>query len=115
MLFQICMGSGACVRVNINFWGLSIFIDGIAEDKGKVRGLCGNYDTYPENDFISPAGDPQPCPTRLCPQYTNLWKVTPGEDLFDTIPEHIEHDDNTTELCQCRETDDIRTIQCGPF
>ena len=35
--------------------------------------------------------------------------------MFDTVPEHVEHDDNTTELCQCRETDDIKIIQCGPL
>lgn len=99
---QICMGSGACVRVHVYRWGLNVYVDGIPADQGRVDGLCGDYNGNPDDDN---------CASNFCPTFNSLWKVPPEEDLFDVLPPEIPYT-NRTKLCQCEDGD--KTLKCGP-
>lgn len=108
---QICMGSGACVRVWIDYWGLSFEVDGVPEDQGHVKGLCGNYNGDRNDDYMSPTGQVIPCATNVCRDFSNLWKVPREDDLFDHPPQEIEGSDEI-ELCECT-GQRTATLRCG--
>ena len=98
------MGSGACVRLTVGRGYINLYIDGIVEDQFNVSGLCGNYNKDPSDDYRDRAGNPVPCTSNVCRQFSDEWKVPDEENLFDcsTITE-VEVDYRLPELCKCIE------------
>ena len=125
------MGSGACVRMIFgggNRWivendrrifrrtsaWISVYIDGIVEDKGKVSGLCGNYNGERDDDYRSPDDEPVSCPSNVCPQFSNLWKVPDEDNLFNTLITEVEVNYDLPTLCQCKKEGTDQEIVCEP-
>ena len=50
--FQIQLPSGAAVKVDANYWGMSIYVRVAEDDHGKTRGLCGNNNGDKGDDMI---------------------------------------------------------------
>ena len=122
------MGSGACVRMVFgggnrwifegNRWifrhtsaWISVYIDGIVEDKGKVTGLCGNYNGNRDDDYRSPEDEPVVCPSNVCPQFSDLWRVPDEDNLFNTDITEVDVDYDLPNLCQCKEQNSLE-IEC---
>ena len=107
------MGSGSCVRIDVDDRWLNIYIDGIAEDKNNVSGLCGNYNEDSTDDFRTPSGDLTDCTTWGCIDFANLWKVAPEDSLFENTPPSVNDDYMVPELCRCKKHEG-QEIECGP-
>ena len=48
---QVELASGAFVRADISYWGMSITIQAPSIDYNNTAGLCGTFDGDPDNDF----------------------------------------------------------------
>ncbi len=95
-------------------WVSYVEIDGISEDKEKVRGLCGNFNGDRSDDFMDPNGVvTTSCPARLCPAYTSTWRVPQDKDLFDCkFTDYGTFDYPIPSMCTC-ETHLGQDVQCG--
>lgn len=49
---QINMPSGAYVKVFVYSWGFNVYMYGLAEDRQRSSGLCGNFDDDVGNDLM---------------------------------------------------------------
>ncbi len=84
--FQICMGSGTCVRASASSTWLNINIDGFPGHQMMVTGLCGNFNGDFNDDLMSPDGTLMSCSTpNECRTYMRTWRVPRDQDLFNTF------------------------------
>ena len=49
---QIQLPSGAAIKVDASFWGMSVYVRVSEEDHGKTKGLCGNNNGDKSDDMI---------------------------------------------------------------
>ncbi|GAB2174671.1 hypothetical protein DLREEDagr8_02290 [Dongia sp. agr-C8] len=59
-------------------WAINLVVSLPPEASGKVRGLCGNFDAVPANDFATPTGQAVQDPSALA----TAWAPQPAQDLF---------------------------------
>ena len=109
------MGSGACVRMYVYAGGyINLYIDGIIEDQSNTKGLCGNYNGIRDDDSRSRNGASIPCiHGALCHQWSEEWRVSPEDSLFDTHITEVVVNYPLPELCKCIDHES-QNIECGP-
>jgi hypothetical protein len=80
---NLTVSDGSTIKIAQNAktnegWASDLAISLPASASGKVRGLCGNFDGDPANDFVTPAGQALQDPSALA----TAWAPQPGIDLF---------------------------------
>lgn len=50
-LLKVELASKRFLRIEVEMWGISLSLQGIGADFRQSRGLCGNFDGSPVNDF----------------------------------------------------------------
>ncbi len=113
------MPSGACVRVNVDPHKrfLNLNIDATAADKGNIKGLCGNFNDVPNDDFETKSGDPVICPDYAslqgCSDLAEEWRVPDDENLFNT-PITPGNTNPPPNMCKCEKNPNDQDIICEP-
>jgi hypothetical protein len=69
-------------RMNDGSWASNLIISLPPSAAGKLRGLCGNFDGNPANDFVTPSGQAVQDVSALAIG----WTPQPAQDLFAGIP-----------------------------
>ncbi len=110
---QICMPSGACVRVEARSQWFNLYIDGLPEDKNNGVGLCGNFNGDPDDDMMTPNGTVISSCSYGCPEFSDHWRVDPQDDLFDVQITPIQANYPIPRMCKCDEHGS-QNITCGP-
>ncbi|XP_065827350.1 uncharacterized protein [Oscarella lobularis] len=96
--FKIQLPSGAAIKVDASFWGMSVYVRVSEEDHGKTKGLCGNNNGDKSDDMIGSdevmyAKDPGSIAKKA---FIDTWRVSEKENLFDSsVVEGLEEGGNT--------------------
>ena len=113
IFWQICMGSGACVRVRIYTRYMNLYVDAIAEDWDKTSGLCGTYNGNRNDDFYDPDGNLVSCSSNICRRFSDQWRVPDEDNLFKTPISNVQSQYDVPKLCKCQEQGGQK-FHCGP-
>ncbi|XP_070536990.1 von Willebrand factor D and EGF domain-containing protein-like [Ptychodera flava] len=97
--FLVQMSSQRSVRVSADRYRLNIFLDIPSDDFNRSRGLCGTFDGHVTNDFTDRDGRVLQYVGRRPDSFSESWRVTNGESLFDNRPDDVIYSDQ--EFCAC--------------
>jgi hypothetical protein len=81
---KLTMGDGSTIKIvhdtqtNDGGWASNLQISRPPSAGSKVRGLCGNFDGDPANDFVTPSGQA----VQDVNTFAAAWTPPPGQDLF---------------------------------
>ena len=49
-LLKVRLPSGTIVKIQHNYWGNNVYLQAPKADRGKTKGMCGNFNGDPNDD-----------------------------------------------------------------
>ncbi|PFX18968.1 Neurogenic locus Notch protein [Stylophora pistillata] len=80
--YEVRLPSGTIVRVQHNYWGNNVYLQAPQADRGKTKGMCGNFNKNPDDDFLG--GDKTM--HNDADSFGQSWRVNRSESLFHKVP-----------------------------
>ena len=51
-LLKVRLPSGTIVKIQHNYWGNNVYLQAPKADRGKTKGMCGNFNGDPNDDYL---------------------------------------------------------------
>ncbi|XP_070535026.1 von Willebrand factor D and EGF domain-containing protein-like [Ptychodera flava] len=99
--FTVTVPSGSTVRADVKNWGMNIFVDVVGDLFNNSEGLCGTFDGDRTNDYTMANGMLSQESGRTPDTFSNSWRVSGGDSLFNKVPDVTSDWSNEDLYCGC--------------
>lgn len=80
--YEVRLPSGTIVKIQHNYWGNNVYLQAPKADRGKTKGMCGNFNGDPNDDYLGGDkilhNDPD--------SFGQSWRVDRSNSLFHKVP-----------------------------